>query len=141
MKIELQTFNGYESEIDIYSFQIEFEKLFQSSVQRKFLPDYLKSNYLKGSALSLVKNMDNLDEIWKRLTEAFGNTEMIMKCKFKEIEKLGSLWKTKDNEKLAQIISKLIFTMAELVNLASKHSLQGELYYNNAIITKIYEIY
>ena len=66
LKIDLQTFRGYESEIDIYSFQIEFEKLFQSSVQRKFLPDYLKSNYLKGSALSLVKNMDSLEEIWEQ---------------------------------------------------------------------------
>ena len=140
LKIELQVFRGYESEIDIYTFQTEFEKLFESSVQRKFLPDYLKSNYLKGSALALVKNMDNLEEIWTRLKEAFGNTEMILKSKLKEIEKLGSIWKIKDNEKLVQILSKLIFAMTELKTLAEKYCLEGELYYNNAILVKIYDI-
>ena len=79
--------------------------------------------------------MGNLYQIWNRLKEAFGNTEMIMKYKLKEIENLGVIWMT-DNEKLAQILSKLIFVMEELVNLALKYNLEGELYYNNTIMAK-----
>ena len=140
LSFELQTFSGYDSKIDIYTFQTEFEKLFASSVQKKYVAKYLKSNYLRGSALSLVQHLDDIMKIWDRLKEAFGNTEMILKWKLKEIENLGAMWKMKDNEKIAQILCKLIFTMEELIILAVKYDLEGELYYNSAIIAKIYDI-
>ena len=41
------------------------------------LSELLRNNYLKDSALSLVKNIQNIDEIWKRLKKAYGDTKII----------------------------------------------------------------
>ena len=67
LKIKLEKFSGYNSVIDIYTFQVEFEKLYARRIEKKLLPDYLKNNYLKGTALTLVRTLEYLDEIWKRL--------------------------------------------------------------------------
>ena len=72
LKIELPRFKGYNSALDIYTFQTEFEKLVSPNIQRKLLPDYLKRNYLDGPALLLVKEINDLKGIWAKLKETFG---------------------------------------------------------------------
>ena len=47
-------------------FRAEFEKLIQPSLLKKLWPDYLKRNYLSGSAFTLVEKIENIDEIWKK---------------------------------------------------------------------------
>ena len=46
VNIKLHKFKDYASEMDIYSFQSEFEKLYLKSTPRKMLPDLLKYNHL-----------------------------------------------------------------------------------------------
>ena len=46
---------------------MEFEKLYSKATPKKMLPDLLKNNYLADPALSLVKILDEIDEIWTRL--------------------------------------------------------------------------
>ena len=138
-KIKLEKFKGYESAIDIYSFQSEFEKCHQKSVQKKLLPDYLKNNYLEGTALSLVRSIDNLDGIWHRLKEAYGDTELLLENKLQEIVKMDEIWKIRDKEKLVHTLSKLVSVMLELRTLAEKHGIENELYYGGGI-QKVYKI-
>ena len=50
LKIELPKFCGYSSQMDFYTFKTEFVKLVEPVVQGPYLSDYLKRNYLGGSA-------------------------------------------------------------------------------------------
>jgi len=67
LNINLSKFSGYDSELDIYTFQFEFEKLYLKTTPKKMLPDLLKYNYLNDPALALVKCVDSIDEMWLRL--------------------------------------------------------------------------
>ena len=60
LNIELPRFKGYNSVLDIYTFQTECEKLVSPNIERKLFPDYLKRNYLDGPSLILVKEINDL---------------------------------------------------------------------------------
>ena len=55
LNIKLPKFKGYDSQIDIYTFQLEFEKIYLRSTPKRMLADVLKKNHLNDPALSLVK--------------------------------------------------------------------------------------
>ena len=82
LDIKLSEFHGYESELDVFTFQAEFEKLYSKKTPTKMLPDLLKNNYLGDPALSLVKRLDDIDEIWTRLHKAYGDPRIMLKNKF-----------------------------------------------------------
>lgn len=103
------------------------------------LSDFLKYNYLEGSALTLVKGLDTLSEIWARLKEAFGDSEVLLRKKLREVEDLGQVWKCRDKSKLVQILSKLIFVMTDLQDLAKKHSIENDLYHGGGT-QQVYEV-
>ena len=69
LKIQIPKFTGYESPMDIYTFRTQFEKFVTPYVQKPLLPDTLKNTYLGNPALSLVKELTDIDEIWDRLTK------------------------------------------------------------------------
>ena len=81
--------------MDFYAFKAEFEKLVsprvQGSVQDKLLPDYLKTNYLGGHALALVKEINDINQIWDRLKFSFGNVANLLSNKL--VENYVPLWK------------------------------------------------
>ena len=104
--------------IYIYTFQEKFGKLYLAATQKRCPPDLLKNNYLDGTALVLVKGMDRIDEIWKRLTREFGNPELLLHNKLCETEKCGPIWKMCKPKRLIQALSKLNNAMTELSNLA-----------------------
>ena len=60
LEIKLSKFSGYNSSVDIYTFQSEFEKLYLPSLQKKLIPDFLKNKYLEGHYLVLLKNIEDL---------------------------------------------------------------------------------
>ena len=103
--VKLQKFTGYDSDIDIFSFQSEFEELVYGKVENRLLPRLLKNNYLGGSALTLVKNIDTTSEIWNMLKQAFGNPEELLRNKIREVEDLGPVWKMREPEKLVDALS------------------------------------
>ena len=73
LNTKLSKFQGYQSELDVYSFQREFEKLRLRSYPKKLLGDLLKNNYLAEPAIYLVKSVDDIDVIWERLHKAYGD--------------------------------------------------------------------
>ena len=52
-------------DLDIYSFRSEFPKIVEPPLQCLWA-NYLKKNYLGGSALSLVSKEDSVDQIWEK---------------------------------------------------------------------------
>merc|ERR1712096_521712 len=98
---------GYDSVLDYYTFKSEFDKLVVPHVRANLLPDYLKNNYLDGQALQLVKEIHDLDEIWKRLKESFGDVQSLLSRKLSELDKSTPLWKVKADEKLIESILRL----------------------------------
>ena len=100
LNINLPKFIGYSPSTDVFSFKGDFEKLHLCSTPKRLLPDLLKNYYLVGSALDLVKSVDNIDEIWERLKRAFGDPKVMMTRKLAEINNTHPLLKSRDAEKI-----------------------------------------
>ena len=132
-QIELAKFSGYNSKLDIYTFQTQFEKLIAPQIVRNLQPEYLKNNFLDGQALLLVKEVDDLNEIWKKLKNSFGCTMILLQRKFDQIKKHGDLWKIDDKEKRLSLLTKLVNGMVEVETLAQKHLIEDQLYHHSYI--------
>ena len=136
--IKLPRFKGYGSVMDFYTFKVEFEKLVAPWVQAKLSPEYLKNNYLEGQAFEIVKEIDDIDKIWGRLKQSFGNVVTLLSTKLKGIESGVPLRQIK-SEKLVQAITKIKNCMMDLSGLAAKHKIEASLFHRSNL-AKIYSI-
>ena len=128
LKIKLQKLRGYEFSADIYTFRSEFEKVNSRSTPRRILPDVLKNNFLEDPALSLVKSLDNINEIWKRSVTRYGDPKMMLHKKMSTLTNFAPLWKTSNSEKTLDALIKIINLIKDLTNLAEKHNFKEKLY-------------
>ncbi|MCH2406189.1 MAG: hypothetical protein MK200_08365 [Nitrosopumilus sp.] len=128
LNIKLQIYKGYNSEMDIYSFQMEFEKLYSKSTPKKMLPDLLKHNYLADPALTLVKSVESIEEIWVRLKRAYGDPKTMLDKKLADVRRIGPLWKLKDSNRLIEGFASITNAMTDLIKLAKRHKVDGRLY-------------
>ena len=133
LNIKLDKFSGYESSMDIYTFQTAFNKIYKRTTPRHMLPDLLKNNLLKGSALSLVKTLDDIDTIWTRLKSAYGDTKLLLSKKLKSIIENESLGRRQDTEHLIDSLNNLINTLKELMSLAEQHHIEEHLFYGDGL--------
>ena len=138
LKLDVPKYHGYGSSLHFYTFKSEFEKLISGRIQAKLLPDYLKCNFLKGQALDIVKEIHQMDEIWERLKNAFGNVNILLNNKLIEVVKYGPLWKIKNDEKIIQVMIKLV-NGTQLGTLAKNHKIDDILYHPSDLV-KIYEL-
>ena len=127
LKIELPKFKGYYSDMDIYTFRSEFSKLIEPNVQKGLWATCLKNNYLSGAAYNLVSKFDKIDEIWEKLIEVYGNTQLMFQNKISALEKFSNLEKLKEDEKIAYTLTSLLNVMSDLSRLAEKYDLEGDL--------------
>ena len=134
LNIKLARFSGYNSPTDVYTFQTDFEKICLPDTPSDVLPDLLKNNYLSDPALSLVKSVDDMDEIWKRLKQAYGNSRFLLQKKLKELINVDtSTNKGKDFQKTELWMSKTITIMKDLSKLAIDHKIESLLYNGDGI--------
>ena len=122
LNIKIAKFTGYESQTDVYTFQCDFEKLYLRTTPKRMLPDLLKNNFLGEPALSLVKNEEDITEIWQRLKMAYGDPKTLLSRKIADVSKFDTLWKTNDPEKLIAGLSKIINTMKDLLKISKRHN-------------------
>ena len=139
MKMNVPKFRGYDSSQDVYTFKSEFQRLIAPTCRTSVLPDYLKTNYLTGQALEVVRELDNIDEIWKRLLDSFGNVDILLNNKLSNVVKAGPLFKIRGDEKLVPVLTKMINGMKELVSLATKHGIEPTLFHRSNL-SKIYDL-
>ena len=110
--------------MDFYTFRTQFRKLNEPRSQRKYWGDVMKMNHLGGPALTLVDKIEDINEIWAKLKESFGNTRLFLQNKLSSLESAGGLWEIKGNEKIGIAIVALINTMLDLSALASENGLE-----------------
>ena len=141
LSLELPKYRGYGSSLDFYTFRSEFEKLISPKIQARLLPDYLKNNYLEAQAFAIVSEINEIDKIWERLKTSFGNVEILLNNKLSETIKNGPLRKSKikNDEKLIEIITKLINGMKKLNELARKHKIE-EILFHPSNLVKIFDL-
>ena len=87
------------------------------------LPELLRNN-LEYSALSLAKNIKNIDEIWKRFKKAYGDTKIMLSKRLTELENLEPIWKIKPPTKIAESITKIISNIKDLMQLFNRHNIE-----------------
>ena len=133
LDIKLPKFKGHQSEMDLYTFRSEFKKLVEPFVQKCLWADHLKLNYLEGPAYNLVSKSTDIDEIWKKLFDVFGDTRLMLQNKLLSLDKF-CLEKNQNDEKIAFTISNLLNTMADLSRLAKEFKLEAELYHGGGVI-------
>ena len=132
LNIKLQSFSGYNSSIDFYTFKSNFMKLYEHSVPKSLQGDLLKNNHLENQALALVKNVTNIDEIWDRLKDAFGDSKTLLVNKLSELNNCDAA-RSKDPVKIVNSLSKITNLMRDLMQLSSDHNIENELYFSNAL--------
>ena len=124
----------------MYTFRSAFKKLVEPNVQEILLPDVLKKNYLAGPAQTLVSKLENIDEIWAKLTEVYGDARLMLQNKLSSLGKISSFDKIKkDDEKIASSIMHLLNLISDLAKVASDYGLDNELYHGPGL-NKILEI-
>ena len=138
LNIHLGKFSGFDSKSDIYTFQSEFNDLNQLTPKR-YHARKLKNNHLDGPAHALVKNVDDIDDIWFRLKEAYGDSKLLLKKKLSEIESINDLGKTRQPEKVSTSLSKLINIIRDLLKLAADHGIEDKLYSGDGL-DRIYQL-
>ena len=139
LNIKLPKFKGYISSIEVLTFKSEFEKLHLRRIPRELLPDLLKNNFLEESALVMVNNVDDIEEIWRRLKGAFGDPNIMMNQKFAGLNPAELLLRSRDPENVSTGISKVVNIMKDLERLTRQHNIEKRLYYGDGI-QRIYKV-
>ena len=139
LKISLSKFSGYDSKLDVYTFQSDFIKIYKGTTPKRMMSDVLKNNHLEKAALSLVRGVYNIDEIWQGLKSAYSHPKLLLKKKLSEINKISYLSKLKDTERVLAALSQIINTMKDLQSLASEHPIESKLYSGDGL-ERIYQL-
>ena len=97
------------------------------------MADVLKTKLLEGPALSLVRSITDIDEIWVKLKVSCGDPKLL------HLGKINQIWKLKDSEKVVEALSKMINTMRDLEHLACECNIQAKLYSGDGL-DRIYQL-
>ena len=103
------------------------------------LPELLKNNFLDDTALSLVKSVGKIEQIWIRLKGAFGDPKVMLGRKLEEISKIRFGWQSKDSEKSIEGLQRMINLITDLMDLSKQHKVENELYYGDGL-EKIFKL-
>ena len=132
INIQLPKFGGYKSIMDFYTFKSNFERIHKKT-PKSALRDLLVHNFLENPALILVKDVKEIDDIWTRLQDAYGDCKVMLKRKLSEIDSMEGIWSYKNPEKMIEGLSKIINLMRDLMNLAKQHNIENKLYLGDAL--------
>ena len=108
-------------------------KIYKRATPKRMMPDILKNNLLEGGALSLFKQIRNIEEIWIRLKSAYGDAKLLLKKKISKVGKVNQLSKIKGPEKVVDTLSKIMNVMKDLEHLAAEHNIQSKLSYGDGL--------
>ena len=84
----------------VYTYREQFEKAVVPYVQKPLLPDALKLKYLGDPALTLVKELITIKEIWERSRKSYCNTWVLLQNKLGDLVKMSGLEKIRGEDNL-----------------------------------------
>eukprot|EP00794_Sanderia_malayensis_P010066 gene10066-11094_t len=122
---------NYSRSLDIEVKQREPDKIHLQSTPKELLPDLLKNNYLLEPASIAVKSLENIDDIWQRLKDAYGDAKIMLSRKLQQLTKLDVI-KSTNAEKLASSLGNIINMMRDVGKLAREHHVEEHLYYSDS---------
>ena len=79
---------------------------------------------------------DTIDQIWDKLFNAFGDTQLLLQNKITGLDRFSQLERLKDgkdDEKISSTISGLLNALKDLERIAGEFDLEGELYYGGSL--------
>lgn len=117
---------------DFYTFKSKFLKAYGNYPQQ-LLVQYLKNNHLDGKAKDCVGSLDDLENIWVRLKNNFGNTDEMLKHHFQRLNKLGQMSKRKTYTAKKHYLQTVINCMQDAIDVATEHDLTGEVHYGSQL--------
>lgn len=129
--ISVKKFTGSASDVDIYSFKREFERVLANHLAPKDQSQYLKSNLLGPDPFRKVEYVDEIREIWEILIEKYGGPQKLFQQKLLVFEKFSSVSGQLSNQlKSLEDISKFIIDFEKLLSehLESEPELIHDLY-------------
>jgi len=138
LNIRIEKFSGYDSKIDFFTFRSNFEKMHLKTTPKQFLPELLKNNFLTDHALNLVRNLDDIDIIWERLKDVYGNPKMMLSKRLLQLSTLDVSKSTRP-EKAIDSLTKVINVLQDLMRLAQEHNIEEYLYYGEGLNT-VYQL-
>ena len=113
---------------DYYTFKSKFLKAYGNH-PKNVMVERLRNIHLQGVAKDCIGSLDELDNIWVRLKNNFGNTELMLQYHFGRLNKLGPMNRQKTYTGKKQYVQTLVNTLQDVMDLATEHNLQGELHY------------
>ena len=72
--------------------------------------------------------MKDYNKIWARVLESYGDARLMLQNKLGDLDKIGGLWKSKGEEKIANALASLFNAMKDSSLLADGHNIEGQLY-------------
>ena len=133
-EVKPPVFNGTfaKDSLDYFSFKTEFSEYSRSyNFSKEEQCDLLKKACLQGTAKSIVLHMKNIDDIWNKLTESYGDPSQLINAKMKDLEKLGKCPDTieKKREWFVETYSKV----DKLKEIAVEHGQDQDLYHSSLV--------
>ena len=113
---------------DFFTFKSKFTKSYEDYPKR-LLVQCIKNNHLIGKAKDCVGSLEEMDNIWARLLNNFGNTTEMLNHHFRRMNKMGHMSKQKTFTQKKYYLQALINTMQDAIDVAAEHDLIGEVHY------------
>ena len=133
-KVDIGKFSGsLDKGVDFYTFKSKFLKAYVNH-PKSLLVEWLVNNHLEARAKDCVGSLKNLDEIWTRLQNSFGNVEQLLTHQFKKISQLGLMNKQKTFDQKMHFTQRLVNIMQDVYDLAVEHALVNHLHYGNHLL-------
>ena len=77
--------------------------------------------------------MEDIDEIWGSLKNAFGDLKVMLSKKFADFNNIATLLKSRDAEKISDGLNKIINLMKDLMKLAEQHKISEKLHHGDGL--------
>ena len=132
-KVNIGKFSGsLEKGMDFYTFQSKFLRTY-AQYPKGLRVEWLINNHLEGRAKECVGSLDDLEEIWNRLRNNFGNTDMLLEHQFTKVYQLGPMRNQKSYEQKRHFLQSLINSVQDVTDIATEHNLKGVLQFGDQL--------
>ena len=127
-------FNGVlgGTNLDYYTFKTEYAEYVKSmSFSKEEEYDMLRKTCLQGAAQAIISHFKTTEEIWEKLKSSYGDPNLLINCKIRDMEKLGKC--PEAPEKRRDWFIDVHAKITRLKEMALEHNLEQDVYHSNVM--------